>query len=116
MAQILVIEAEEMVRMVVERILTHAGHEVTLASTGEDGLSQALVGGFDLVITEMEMPDLTGVQVLEILRGTGYDAPVMLTSGDPAKGDAVKSQFTAFLAKPFQMDELTTAVNRILDT
>ena len=76
MAQILVIEAEEMVRTVLERILTRDGHGVTLTSSGEDGLSQALVGGFDLVITELEMPDLTGVQVLEILRGTGHDAAV----------------------------------------
>ncbi|OGY47613.1 MAG: hypothetical protein A2840_01160 [Candidatus Buchananbacteria bacterium RIFCSPHIGHO2_01_FULL_47_11b] len=115
MAQILVIEAEEMVRTVLERILTRDGHGVTLTSSGEDGLSQALVGGFDLIITDLEMPGLSGVEVLDILRGTGNDAPVILISGDPAKGIAVKDQFTAFLSKPFQINELTTVVNHILN-
>jgi CheY-like chemotaxis protein len=68
MARILVVDDEELVRAAVAAVLRRAGHNVTLAADGEDALDLFRPGHFDLIITDIVMPRMEGIETLRALR------------------------------------------------
>src|SRR4051812_28030199 len=66
--RILVIDDEKSARLLLERVLTRAGHQVVLAETGEQGISQLGRDNFDLVITDKNLPGISGLEVLKAAR------------------------------------------------
>ena len=81
MALILIIDDEESARLLLEGILTNAGHDVFSASDGEHALRRLLEGGVDLVITDLQMPDVHGLELISILRDLAASPPVIAVSG-----------------------------------
>jgi signal transduction histidine kinase len=80
-AAILVIDDEAPVRQLVAEVLRSRGHSVTAASSGREGLERFRVGRFDLVITDLGMPDITGWDVARAVRGTSPTLPVLVLTG-----------------------------------
>jgi len=119
LARILVIDDDASLREVLAFMLREAGHEVSEAADGEDGLRRADAEAPDLVITDMRMPPPGGMEVLRHLRQPGRDAAppvIVLTAfGDVGQAvEAMKLGAYSYLLKPFKRDELRLTVEKAL--
>ncbi len=115
--RILLIDDEAAVRRVTERALKRLGHQVTSV----DGIvpALALLDGatpIDLIVSDVTMPRGTGLDLIERLRESGRETPVLLTSGFSVESiDAVlHDPRVGFIAKPWSSDALVVAMNRLI--
>jgi len=118
MARILVIDDRPDERAVVHDMLLSAGYEVLLAADGREGLKTYRVRPTDLVITDLFMPELDGVETILALRREFPEAKVIAISGH-ATADAMLSiarqlGSVATLEKPFTAEHLLAAVQKAL--
>ena len=120
MAKILVIDDDEGVRRSIGKVLVRAGHEVFEAPDGKVALTVLKDEPPDLVICDLFMPEMDGVEVLRELRRDYPDLPVVAISGGAYQGkvqllDVAKGLgAVAVLKKPFQLQELLGVVNDLL--
>ena len=115
---VLVVEDEDPLRRLLERILVREGYQVTLARHGADALhiASTLELPIELLITDLVMPELGGREVAEALRASNPTLPVLFISGydpDPVVLDASDQAPTAFLAKPFTGSALLARVREL---
>lgn len=117
---ILLVDDEPGVRTLVRTILQQAGYQVLEACDGLDGLSllQRLSGAIDLLITDIRMPRMDGVQLANAVQEAYPKIPVMFISGLPLDNDAIGAGETAatrmMLRKPFLPSALLKAVRPLL--
>jgi two-component system response regulator HydG len=113
MARILVVDDDEAVRESIGRMLGGAGYVVQPAATGEEGFEAARAGGFDVVLCDLRMPGLSGMDVLRKVREARVDAAFIIMTGfgsiDTAV-EAMKLGAVDFMQKPFFRDELLMRV------
>jgi len=115
--QILFIDDDRAGREVVLYNLRKAGFEVTSASDGREGLSRFSPGKFDLVITDVKMPGISGIEVLRRVRSLDPDIPVLIITafGNMETAiDAMREGACYFIAKPFDREHLLLAIEQIL--
>ncbi len=108
MARILVVDDEVAIVRALATGLRARGHDVLLARTGEEGLSQAALGSPDVVVLDLGVPDLDGIEVCRRLRAWS-DVPVIVLSAhgsEPRKVQALDEGADDFITKPFGMAEL----------
>ena len=116
MARILVIDDEEMVRQTTCAALQLAGHDVSSAPDGEEGVNLFRQQPFDLVITDIRMPRLSGTEVIKVLRSLRPEIRVIISGGGgsvPAIEPAAFARYVGadcVLQKPFTVQELNIAV------
>jgi DNA-binding response OmpR family regulator len=110
--QLLVVEDDSNICNLLTLIFQKAGHQVTSANTGTDGLTCITRSNFDLVILDMTLPDMNGKQFLTELHHKGSPVPVVLTSGDPALF-VLDSQVMDALSKPFSIKDMLDVVQRV---
>ena len=113
MAKILVVDDEPDERFLVGRVLKKQGHEVTVAENGAAGLKAAQEWAPDLVVTDVMMPVMDGVELIRRLRSDPATAgiPILAASGDTHLAGGAD----AVLAKPYDNHRLLTLVNSLLD-
>lgn len=114
--KILLVEDEEKLARMVELELHYEGYEVTKAADGRTGLELALAGGFDLVLLDIMLPQLNGMEVLRRLRRES-DVPVlMLTARDTVmdKVAGLDSGANDYITKPFAIEELLARIRAAL--
>lgn len=123
MARILVVDDSSSVRVTLEYCLQSAGHDVVLADGGSAGYRRACEGGIDLVLADVNMPGMDGVELCRALRSARAAAcsppPVLLMTGCPTSetlGHARVAGARGVLSKPFVIAELIETVNRHLAT
>jgi DNA-binding NtrC family response regulator len=118
MARVLVIEDDGGVRESTTRMLRGAGYTVLAAASGEEGIELAQGDAFDVVLSDMRMPGLSGLDVLRKLREAGADACFIIMTGfgtvDTAV-EAMKLGAVDFVQKPFFRDELLMRVRAASD-
>jgi two-component system, NtrC family, response regulator HydG len=118
MSRILVIDDDPGVRESMERMLRMAGYTVQAAPTGEEGFALARGGAFDVILSDMRMPDISGLDVLRRLRDVRVDAAFIIMTGfgtvDTAV-EAMKLGAVDFVQKPFFRDELLMRVRSAAD-
>jgi DNA-binding NtrC family response regulator len=118
MAKILIIDDEKAIRAALRDILEHEKHAVEEAEDGAAGLDKAKKGGFDLVLCDIKMPRVDGLEVLEKLQAHDPDLPVVMISGhgtiDTAV-DALKKGAFDFIQKPPDISRILVAVRNALD-
>jgi CheY-like chemotaxis protein/glycine cleavage system H lipoate-binding protein len=113
----MVIDDEEIVHASVQRILTRSGFEAEAVFSAAEALARLRAGRFDLVITDLMMPGMNGMQLLAALRDEGISIPVVLVTGLPTLKTAVQALrmgATDYIAKPFRRDELLNPLFRAL--
>jgi CheY-like chemotaxis protein len=115
---ILLVEDETVVRNLIEESLESFGYHVISAATPRDALAAADLHTFDLLVTDVVMPEMNGRELAELLELTRPDLRVLYTSGYASHvllEDGVLSEATNFLQKPFPLDALARKVRDVLD-
>ncbi|MCB2187274.1 MAG: response regulator [Deltaproteobacteria bacterium] len=115
--RILVADDEEPVRALLERFLQRQGYEVTLAGNGKEALKAFQEAPYDLVLTDLRMPGMSGLQLLKAIKDVNRRVPVVLISGYgqvETVVEALKHGAENFLAKPLRMDDLRRVVEQSL--
>jgi sigma-B regulation protein RsbU (phosphoserine phosphatase) len=122
MPRLLVIDDHATLRAAVARGLERAGHEVVQAGSGTEGMAELEGGPFDLVVTDINMPDMDGIEVILKLSQIYPDLPVIAVSGgglmshEILLGNADALGAVDVLAKPFELAELNAIIDRALNT
>lgn len=119
MKRILAVDDSSSVRQMVGFTLRKAGYEVVEAIDGKDGLGQASNGKFDLIITDLNMPNMDGIQMITAVRklpGCSFLPILMLTTESQAeKKDAGrKAGATGWIVKPFNAEQLIAVVQKLV--
>ena len=116
MARILIVDDEEMDRILVAEVLREAGHDPVFAPDGLQALQVCRNSNVDLVVTDIVMPELDGLTLLESLMEEKSDAPVIAMSGVTAKdlNAAARKGAYAVLTKPVDPAELMKELARAL--
>src|SRR5690606_26098275 len=114
---ILVVEDDEMILRTLEFRLKKDGYQITVAKDGKEALEKIRNNSYNLVITDLMLPFVTGMEVLSFIKSEQPDLPVIVLSGADEEGtimDAFKLGADDFIAKPFSPGELTLRVKRLL--
>lgn len=117
--RVLVIDDDASLRFTLEAVLTDAGLEVETADGGAAGLAAFEARGADVVLTDLAMPGVDGMKVLEALRAQDPGVPVLMLTAHGSERVAVaamKAGAHDYLPKPFDPDELTLTVKRAIET
>jgi two-component system, OmpR family, response regulator len=117
LARILLIEDDRRIADFVRRGLQAEGHVVEWACSGPEGLQAARDGDFSLIVLDLNLPGLDGVEICRVLRSEGSAALVlMLTARDalPEKLAGLRAGADDYLTKPFAFDELVARVEALL--
>ncbi len=116
MARILCVDDDRYLTDLLRYGLTHAGFEVTTAATGREGLRLARAGPVDLVILDVNMPDMNGFAVLAALRAFSTIPVIMLTARNKDEDviAGIDGGADDYVAKPFSMQVLVTRVEAVL--
>lgn len=110
--KILVIDDEEQIRRALKSILSARKYEVILASNGEEGIDKAIDNNPDLIILDMAMPGLSGIEVCKELRNW-YANPILILSVKSSESDKIAALDIGaddYLTKPFSAGELLARV------
>ena len=111
-AHVLVVEDDARLRGLVREALEATGHRVTAVGTGGDALQRALDGGIDLVLLDLNLPDIDGIEIARRL-ADGEVPVVMLTArGDVAsRVEGLYAGAADYVTKPFELQELLARVH-----
>ncbi|MBI4635635.1 MAG: response regulator [Candidatus Rokubacteria bacterium] len=114
--RVLVIDDDPRIRSLLEDVLGVLGYDVTVAASGTEGLALVEGGGFDLVLTDLRMPGISGWEVVERVRRTDPRARLLVVSGTVADSDVERAcrERIEILPKPVTVEALRQAVSRML--
>ncbi|WP_040952989.1 response regulator transcription factor [Gorillibacterium massiliense] len=107
--KILIIEDEEKISRLLELELTHEGYIVERTETGRSGLDKSLEGQWDLILLDIMIPELNGLEVLRRLRHANCETPVILLTARGETPDVVSGLDLGandYIKKPFQIEEV----------
>ncbi|PYM94674.1 MAG: DNA-binding response regulator [Candidatus Rokuibacteriota bacterium] len=117
-ATLLVADDDPGLRESLERTLTREGYRVVLASDGRAALERVQAGGVDLIVTDLRMPGLTGLELLRAAKAISPDVDVILLTAFGTVEEAVKAMKDGaydFLTKPFRREQLLKLVDKALE-
>lgn len=116
LSRVLVIDDDDNIRTSLKRALSYAGFTVDVAEHGEAGLQQALVTPPDVVVLDVMMPGLSGVEVCRRLREADDIPILMLTAKDdiPDRVTGLEAGADDYLIKPFALEELVARLKALL--
>lgn len=115
--RVLVVDDDDLVRAFAERLLSRAGYVVRVARDGDEALRIADAQRPQLVLTDMVMPRMSGVELVSQLRARSPDLPVIYQSGysNDAVGLALEPGLQSFVQKPYTSEQLTVLLRSMLD-
>jgi two-component system response regulator HydG len=117
-AQILVVDDDKTMRDACHQILTRQGFQVEQAASARQGLGLLEGRSFDVILLDLVMPDLDGLETLKKIKAVDSDCEVIIITGYgsiPTAVEAMKAGAFHFLSKPFSPDDLRTVLTRALD-
>jgi two-component system KDP operon response regulator KdpE len=114
--RILVVDDDPQIRRAMRATLTSRGYEVADARTGEEALDELRAGSYDLVLLDMNMPGLGGLETCRLIRAGSETAIIMLTVSNSEKNkvDALDAGADDYITKPFSMPELLARIRATL--
>jgi two-component system response regulator HydG len=117
-SRLLFVEDDDTFRSVLERELRGFGHEVLSCSSAEDALTSLHKERFHLVLLDLRLPGMTGLEMLQLIKKVDAKLPVVFLTGHGALPDAVEAMRAGaydFLVKPVPLDELELVLQRAID-
>ena len=118
MEKILVVDDEQSLREVLSIMLKRAGYAVTSVSDGEEAIEQVQKEIFDLVITDLRMPKVDGMEVLRAVKSASPETVVLIITAFATADSAVEAMKQGaydYLTKPFQVDEVQLIIRNALE-
>ena len=120
MKKILLIEDEEPIRRVLSKILTeeNKGYDITESEDGKDGFLKLVKDDYDLVLCDIKMPKMDGIEVLQNIRENGINVPFIMLTGHgniSTAVEAMKAGAFDFISKPPDLNRLLTSVRNALE-
>jgi two-component system, OmpR family, response regulator len=116
-SSLLVVEDEDPIRELVSTALRFKGFEVTAVASGREALAETRNGAFDLLVLDVNLPDLDGFEITRKLRGDGYNVPVVFLTARDDPSD-LRAGFTGggddYITKPFSLEELVLRIEAVL--
>jgi DNA-binding NtrC family response regulator len=121
MAKLLIIDDERGIRNTLREILTDEGHEVEVAENGKQGLEMAQAKAFDLIFSDIKMPEMDGIEVLKALKEgeEAIDTPIVMISGHGDVETAVQALKLGaydFLLKPLDLNRILITTKNALES
>lgn len=118
-ASILAVDDSASIRQAIKIALSSAGYAVSEASNGAEGLEKAEAGAFDLIITDLNMPIMDGLTMIQELRKRGrvVGVPIVFLSTESdgeIKAQAKAAGATGWMTKPFEPDQLVRIAGKVL--
>ncbi len=115
-SKILIIEDEEKIARFLELELTHEGYEVAKSADGREGLDLALEGGFAMILLDIMLPGLNGLEVIRRLRKSSDVPVIMLTARDAVmdKVSGLDMGANDYVTKPFAIEELLARIRVLI--
>lgn len=116
--KILIVDDEKSIRFALKDIIEFEGHEVSLAADGKEGLEMALANNFDVIFSDIKMPAMDGVELLEKLMENGVEAAVVMISGHGSIETAVeciKKGAFDFIQKPLDLNRILITLKNATD-
>jgi DNA-binding response OmpR family regulator len=114
--RILIVEDERQTAEVLRRGLSEEGHAIDVAQTGPDGLAMATSEGFDVIILDVMLPGLSGLDVARRLRGARIRTPILMLTARDTNADVVAGLDAGaddYLVKPFSFDVLLARLRAV---
>src|SRR5579884_2227945 len=114
---LLLVEDDARIARVVERALAEAGHRVDVVHEGLEGLVRAESGAYDLILLDVMLPGMDGIQVAQQLRRAKVRTPILMLTARDAVADRVKGLDAGaddYLTKPFALSELLARLRALL--
>lgn len=115
--RILLVEDDPTTAKSIEMMLTHANLNIYVTDMGEEGLDLAKLYDYDLILLDLDLPDMSGLEVLRHVRLARVETPILILSGD----DGTEAKLKGFglgaddyLTKPFHRDELIARIHAII--
>jgi two-component system nitrogen regulation response regulator NtrX len=118
MSKILVIDDEKSIRTTLQEILRYENYEVDLASSGPEGLEMFALNKYDIVLCDIKMPEMDGLEVLEKIFEKASDTQVIMISGHGNVENAVqaiKHGAYDFIQKPLDLNRLLITIRNAMD-
>jgi DNA-binding NtrC family response regulator len=115
--KLLVVDDEEVVCLACRRIFSRQGFQVETNTDARQGLIQATENDYTIILLDIKMPNMDGIQFLERLREKKEDVPVLIITGYPSIPNAAAAMRLGacdYVTKPFTAEEVTWAVQRVL--
>ena len=112
---VLVIDDEQVICDACQLVLSEQGHAVTLTNTGADGLAAIRQGTYDVVLLDMKLPDMDGMEILKAVQEEKRRLCIIVMTGYSSISNAVqaiKKGASDYLAKPFTDDELLETIGK----
>jgi two-component system, NtrC family, nitrogen regulation response regulator NtrX len=118
MPRILIIDDEKNIRRTLREILEYEAFKVDEAADGQEGLNMAQKEKYDIILTDIKMPKMDGLEVLSQLIQKGVDSPVVMISGHgniETAVEAVKKGAFDFIEKPLDLNRLLVTIRNAMD-
>ncbi len=116
-AHLLVVDDDPRITDLLRRVLAYEGYSVAIAASGDEALNRTLERPPDLIVLDIMLPGLNGLEVARRLRAAGDNVPILLLTARDAVADRVKGLETGaddYLIKPFAPEELVARVKALL--
>ncbi|MGH7387331.1 MAG: sigma-54-dependent transcriptional regulator, partial [Candidatus Methylomirabilales bacterium] len=113
--QVLVVDDEKPTRVLMERELPRGGCAVVAAKTGEEALEMLSRQDFDVVLLDLKMPGLGGMETLRRLRSSGMTGEIVVLTGHPEIESAIEAMKLGaydYLTKPFKLSDVEAVLRR----
>ncbi len=114
---VLIVDDETFIRQILARIVSREGYEVRQACDGRDALARLSEASYDIVISDIKMPNMDGMELLAEIKANHPDIPVILITayaGEYSAEEALKAGADAFIAKPFKNTEIAETLRKVL--
>ncbi|MBP2636658.1 MAG: two component transcriptional regulator, winged helix family [Firmicutes bacterium] len=115
--KILVVEDDDPLREAIVSLLTEENYIIDEAATGDEGLYLAEQGIYDLLVLDIMLPEITGLEIVEKVRQAGHSVPILLLTARDSITDRVNGLETGaddYLVKPFAIQELLARIKALL--
>ncbi|MGI9321335.1 MAG: response regulator transcription factor [Thiogranum sp.] len=115
--RILIVEDEEAIRTGLGDVLVFHGYEVDCAADGNEGLDKALGGGFDLILLDIMLPGMDGLEICNRIRSQDRDQPIIMLTARSSDEDIIQGLSLGaddYVAKPFSVAQLVLRVQAVL--
>lgn len=118
MPKILIIDDEKSIRNTLKEILSYEGYEVTEAQDGSEGLKLAGSDKFDIILSDIKMPKMDGIEVLEKLQEITPETPVVMISGHgniETAVEAIRKGAFDYISKPLDLNRMLVTIRNALE-